>query len=557
MALRKYLLAAAALAAPAALAGWSAPELVSPTDYHYRTCFNFATAVVATADNNLHAIFFEDGGGRVLYRRYNHAAAKWDAAVRLDETGGRDACICLDEAGLPHAFFKAGRDIIHRVGDLSGNWGPPQALSAADKYLGFPSPFLLPSGDIALAAVAEDYSAPAEIWYTTWRHDSGDFDPPLKMSASAGESGAWMPTLARYRGAIRLSWRDDDAGNLELYERVYEGGAWGPIRRLTYDGATTMHGRLAVDAANVLHLFFMDKRTGRPVIWEMLDGGGGWGAEHVRYDGGGEAYHPNVAYANDGRLLLFWEDNRLGNRFEVFYGALTGSQWSPGRRVTGFPATDSTGPSATVTPDNEVVVIYAEDGARIYVQRLPQNQIGVDGVTFRAAASAGGVELSWTGERLEDYAGFNLYRAARGEAAPRPLNEALVEGRPPFRYRDEPPVPGDYTYRLEGITRAGWPRDLGTARVTLRAAPPAALAPRVFPNPCRGRCAVAWTQPARGRATVAVYDAAGRRIAATTVDGAAGRNAAALAAAGLPPGRYLVEVRAAGAAARTSFTVAR
>ena len=547
-----------ACAATTAAAGWSPPETISPVGDGWATCYNFANAIAADRAGNLHAVFFDETEAAVYYRRFDRAAGRWDSLVRLDESGGRDAAVIAGAGGELHVFFKAGAALCHRVGDAGGTWGPPEYLVAPGYRLAYPSPLALPSGDVALAMVAQEPSGPpASIWFTTWRRDAARFDAPLRLSETGGVLGSWMPTLAYFGGEIRAVWRDDSSGEFELYERVFDGARWRLARRLTFDPAPTFHPRLDVDGEGALRLYFMDRRGGRAAIWEMADGGGGWGPERVLYAGGGAAHHPNVAAAPDGRRLLFWEDTRGGEFKEVYFGALCGGVWSAAARVSPSSAADSAGPSAAVTAAGEVAVVYAEGGERVCVQRLPLAEVPVGGVTFRASPASFGVKLTWAGENLRVFASFDLYRKSASAPTWRPVNDAPIVGRAPFSYYDEPPAAGDYVYRLEGNSSGGGGVTLGAAAATVSRARPLVAELRARPNPCRNACHLSWRQEHAAAVNVSVYDIMGRRVRGATANGAAGLNEFALEVRDLAPGCYVAVVAAGGALARATFVVTR
>ncbi|MGD8718643.1 MAG: sialidase family protein [Candidatus Zixiibacteriota bacterium] len=371
--MRNFLLIALALAllpCPG-LPAWTAPETLSPAaGGRWNVCYNFASAVTADAENNLHAVFFEEPGKRVYYRRYDRAAASWDPALRLDEYGGRDAALTLGSDGTLHVFFKSRRALCYRRRSPDGDWSDPYYLRIDDRTPGFPSPLPLPDGDVAVAMVAERaHTPPAEIWLTTWRRATDVFDPPVRLSDDPVKSGAWMPTLAIHEGDLHVVWRDDRSGEFDLYGRVKRGANWMETARLTDDPARTYHPRLAVDPEGVLRLFFMDRRNGNPAIWEKEWTGEGWTAERVLFDGGAEAHHPTTVRTTDGRSLLFWEDTRETPGAEISYAVFSDGAWSKARRISDSPEKASVHTSAAVTPDGEVVVVYAEEG-EILLQRL-------------------------------------------------------------------------------------------------------------------------------------------------------------------------------------------
>ncbi len=547
-----------AAAALPAWAPWSAPETISPAAGEWQTCYNFATAVVADANGNFHAVFFEKEGAAAYYRRYDRAAGRWEPAQRVDESGGRDAAIAVDAFGGLHLFFKSGDAICHRVGDATGRWGPPEYLSLPDWRLAYPSPLALPSGDVALAAVAERASRrPAYIWFTIWRRDAATFDPLVRLSETTGADGSWMPTTAYFQNELRVVWRDDSSGEFELYERTCDGSSWTPTRRLTYDPAPTFHPRLVVDGDGSLRLLFMDKRGGRPAIWEMADDGGGWGPARVLYDGGGEAYHPNVVSAPTGQSLAFWEDNRDGGRYGIYFGALFGGAWSRAGRVSRTADADATLASAAVANGADVAVVYTEGKGKVCVRRLPLSEAPVAGVTFVVRPAPGAVKLWWGGECVGRFSYFDLYRKSAAEASWRRVNAEPIAGRPPFTYRDEPASPGYYAYKLEGRTRTGYALTLGTARAAAGDARGFISALKVYPNPCRGTLRVAWRQEGPAAAAVAVYDITGRRVASARADAVAGPNVLLLETENLPPGYYVAAVAAGGGETTASFIVTR
>jgi hypothetical protein len=548
---------AGAAAALPAFAGWSPPETISPPAGEWRTCYNFARALVADRYGNLHAVFFQTEGAAAYYRRYDRAAGRWEPSYRLDEQGGRDAAIIADTRGELHTFFKAGSTICHRVGDEAGRWGLAEYVAESGWRFGQPSPLALPSGDVALAMVGERVTGrPAHIWFTVWRRATQGCEPPVLLSETTGENGSWMPSMAYYQGRIRLVWRDDSTGEFEVYERTHDGSRWTPTRRLTHDPAPTFHPRLAVDGDGVLRLLFMDKRTGNPAIWEMVDRSGGWGPEHFLYDGGGRAYHPNVALAPTGQLLTFWEDNRETARHEIYFGSLFGGAWSAAGRVSRTPEADSTLASPAVT-SREVAVAYAQSPGKVCVQRLPLSEVPVGGVTFVARSAPGAVKLWWNGEAVGGFDHFDVYRRSPAETSWRRVNDAPIVGRRPYEYCDEPSSPGDYAYKLEGRTGTGYALALGTARATVGEARRFISSLSVSPNPCRGALRVTWRQEAPAAAAVDAYDITGRRVASATAPAAAGSNALVLETSRLAPGCYVAALTVSGQGLSTMFVVTR
>jgi len=551
------LVVGALAAALPALAGWSPPETISPPAGDWRTCYNFARALVADGDGNLHAVFFENEGAAAFYRRYDRAAGRWEPSYRLDEQGGRDAAIIADARGELHVFFKAGSAMCHRVADDAGRWGVREYVAESGCRFGQPSPLALPSGDVALAMVGEPVAGrPTHIWFTIWRRETQGLEPPVRLTESTGENGSWMPTMAYFQDEIRLVWRDDSTGEFEVYERKYDGSRWTPTRRLTYDPAPTFHPRLAVDGDGVLRLLFMDKRTGNPAIWEMVDRGGGWGPEHVLYDGRGRAHHPNVALAPTGQLLAFWECARESAERGIYFGSLFGGVWSEAGPVGPTPGADSTLASPAVT-GREIAVAYAQSPGKVCVQRLPLSEVPVGGVTFVARPAPGAVKLWWDGEAVGAFDHFDVYRRSPAETNWHRVNTAPIAGSRPYTYNDETALPGDYAYKLEGRTGTGYALTLGTARAAVGEAERFVSGFSVSPNPCRGALRVAWRQEAPAAAAVDAYDITGWRVASATAPAAVGSNVLVLETSRLAPGCYVAALTAGGDNLSTMFVVTR
>ncbi|UCH78018.1 MAG: exo-alpha-sialidase [Candidatus Coatesbacteria bacterium] len=357
-------------AAEAAFAEWSPPETITPPEGKWRTCYNSAGAVASDGRGNLHVVFFEEAGTAAYYRRFDGAAGRWEAPLRLDEATGRDAALVAAADGRLHIFFKSGRALCHRVGEPIGTWGPPEYIKIPNRTPALPAPLALPTGDVAVAMVAERaHRPPAEIWYTVWRTEEGTFDPPVRLSEEPANLGGWTPTVALFRGELHVVWRDDRSGEFDLYESVFDGSTWTGPFRLTSDPASTFHPRLVVDGNDTLRLFFMDRRGGRAAIWEKEWDGERWTADRLLFDGGGEAYHPTTARTPDGRLLLFWEDTRETPAAEIFYAAFSEGAWTEPRRISRSPGVASGCASAAVTPSGEIAVVYTE-GGRVRVQTL-------------------------------------------------------------------------------------------------------------------------------------------------------------------------------------------
>jgi pimeloyl-ACP methyl ester carboxylesterase len=135
------------------------------------------------------------------------------------------------------------------------------------------------------------------------------------------------------------------------------------------------------------------------------------------------------------------------------------------------------------------------------------------------------------------------------------VNFPLPPSRPVAVTAELPPGPHYVRVRHDGVGPADWQRPYRLTITAAPASPPLAAAqqPGVFalepnaPNPFRERTVVPFHLPAEGPVALAVFDALGRRVA-VLVDAVlpAGAHHAALDAAALAPGVYLLRLDAAG-----------
>ena len=164
--------------------------------------------------------------------------------------------------------------------------------------------------------------------------------------------------------------------------------------------------------------------------------------------------------------------------------------WSDASRVSRTPNANSTLASPAATA-REVAVAYDQSPGKVYVQRLPLSEVGVEGVTFVAQPAPGAVKLWWDGDAVSAFDHFDVYRRSPAETSWRRVNDAPIVGRRPYEYCDETALPGGYAYKLEGRTGTGYALALGTARAAVGEAERFISGFSVSPNPCRGVLRVA------------------------------------------------------------------
>jgi len=200
---------------------------------------------------------------------------------------------------------------------------------------------------------------------------------------------------------------------------------------------------------------------------------------------------------------------------------------------------------------------------------LLKNSIGIDLKYFRAAGLENSVRLAWDCESSA-YAGFNVYREAKGDAADagrERVNAELITGRAPFAFEDHNVAVGTiYKYWLEVIPTTGKAELYGPAPATagLKKAYGFALEPS-YPNPTATGATIAFSLPAgvSGDYELAIYDLSGRRVRTLGASASApGRhevawNLADDAGRGVAPGVYLYRLNASCGSAVRRMVVTR
>jgi len=181
---------------------------------------------------------------------------------------------------------------------------------------------------------------------------------------------------------------------------------------------------------------------------------------------------------------------------------------------------------------------------------------------FDAAGRRDGVALTWRTDGEAEAAGFNLYRAAKGDAAANraKLNDALITGKSPYEYVDAAEPGLTFRYWLEAVPLSGPAEDYGPREGTAGSSRVKAFAlAQSYPNPARREATITFALPEACDVRLEVYDLAGRLVA-TPAAGPYGEGVYdvvwRLDDAKMPPGVYVYALRAGPYAAARKLVVA-
>jgi hypothetical protein len=372
------------LALPA-LAQWQPDQRLTNDTGSSRTSYNNAWCVAASGDT-IHVVWRDDrdGNTEIYYKRSTDAGVSWGSDTRLTSDVGNSAWASLAVAGSAvHVTWTDDRDgnaEIYYKGSSDGGatWGSDTRLSN-DPHNSFNSS-VAASGSQVHVVWHDDRDGNAEIYYnrstdagTTWSGDTRlTNDSHTSQWASVAVAGA----------AVRVVWRDDRDGNLEVYyKRSTDGGAsWGSDTRLTTALLDAGPPSIAV-AGNPVHVVWADPREGNPEIYykRSTDGGGTWSDDLRLTSDTCNSDRPSVAVAGN-VVHVVWYDTRDGTR-EIYYKRSTdgGTSWGSDTRLTN-DSSESDFPSVA-TAGNAVHVVWHDtrDGNyEIYYKRDPTGSSGAE-----------------------------------------------------------------------------------------------------------------------------------------------------------------------------------
>lgn len=242
------------------------------------------------------------------------------------------------------------------------NWGQGDAATANDSgrvYIAWQDARLF---SIPLAGEPISYT----IFLRTYRSRGGTaFGPEIQVSPYDSLAAATSPVLAAGDSSrVWVVWQKADAlGNPDLYSAVYKSstGTVGPTIQLTNNPAFSGSPTIATTRDGVVHLVWVDTRTGLQALWtKRFVPGSGWTADQQLVFSPALASQPSLTSTYTGRLHLTWRDNRDGNN-EIYYKEYRpGLGWDPvDVRLTINTATQSD-PYVDADPSNNVYLVWTD-----------------------------------------------------------------------------------------------------------------------------------------------------------------------------------------------------
>ena len=247
-------------------------------------------------------------------------------------------------------------------------------------------------------------------------------------------------------GGVYVVWQDDRNGNQDIYLASSTNGFATSIMesRVTSNPADQTEPKLAIDAGNIVYVFWTDRRNGQADIYAAASNAGPWTNMPIVTDAGDQT-QPAVAAGSADALHLLWVNNASGNS-DIFYASLNGL---PGNPVAGIDiiddtsAADQTAPAIVCGADQKVFASWQDwrqagspgTDTDLYVAELrpagPRANVfvGDDGTNVRQSDPAIGVDrygqpyVVWTDSRQ---ATTEIYCATTTLIDPTPLDSKTV-----------------------------------------------------------------------------------------------------------------------------------
>ncbi len=284
-------------------------------------------ALVINSKNQLFALYSGRAKGAGLYFTYStDQGATWSEPSPM--------FLSYDSGSFPFflRMYVDGQDGIHALWNVNNSSGLSEAF----------------------------YYAKLEAGQTEWRD-------PVQFEAG----GLNAPALVAYEGELILVYQADSENGLTRYmRRSSDGGtSWTePVRLFPHVGSNGP-ASFAVDSANVLHMFFGNRITGRDGtavhgMWHTVWNGAGWEPPQAVVSGppvvddvGGNGFDPSFANAviSQGNVaLVTWRSDPAAGANGVWYSyAILDTPELPVSPLPAQPAVAGAlpvGPAATPTP---------------------------------------------------------------------------------------------------------------------------------------------------------------------------------------------------------------
>jgi hypothetical protein len=210
----------------------------------------------------VHVVWYDDRDGvfRVWYKRSDDGGATWsdDVPLSLPGTHAEHPSIAVSELNV-HVVWHDVRDGFPRVHyrrsvDRGRSFGEDRLL--APYASGSAHASVAVDGHDVHAIWVDNREGHGEVYTRRSADDGASWSPEARLSDVPYDS--YVPTIAASAGRVYAGWVDTGDGNEEEHFRASDdrGVSWGPISRLTYNGANSWAPSIAANGATVHFVWF-------------------------------------------------------------------------------------------------------------------------------------------------------------------------------------------------------------------------------------------------------------------------------------------------------------
>jgi hypothetical protein len=498
--------------------------------------------------------YISASSGNLKYAKWT--GSNWGVET-VDTRGnvGRYTSVAVDGQGYPHISYYYGSSGF----DLKyARWNGSQWLTGAVETsgnVGLYTSIVLDGQGRPHIAYYDATPANRDLKYARWTGSTWD----IQTVDATGDVGIWASLTLDSQGRPHIAYRDETNSDLK-YAR-WTGSSW-DVRTVDSDGNKGKYASLALDSQDRPHIAYCYEYV--EYVFTLHDlryarwTGSTWNLQTVdnpRHLELGE-WASLALDAQDHAHISCYEG---GSHRDLKYIEWNGTAWEFETVDGGTPYVGRHTSIALDRRGNPHISYFDFTNNDLKYAWYGDPRIGIDLISFRAApAGSDAVVVTWEVE--ERVAGFNLFRetaSAKASSEPVKINESLITGRSPYRYRDDGLTAGaTYRYWLEVVPLAGAPERHGPVSCTVGRKTPFALYQNV-PNPARAAATVAFSVPAACEVALVVFDVAGRKVASHRTRASAGENDLAVDVSSLPPGVYTYRLEAEGEAATRKMVVVR
>jgi Neuraminidase (sialidase) len=297
--------------------------------------------IAIDSSNTIHVVWehlLKPGNFLIYYRRSPDGGATWSAVKRLTRTSGElgpDPAIAIDSSNTIHVVWTdaaatpSNYEIYYRRSPDGGKtWSAVKRLTRTSDTSSQPAIAIDSSNTIHV--VWQDYTAGTYPW-------SGNYEIYYRRSPDGGATWSTVIRLTQTSGfsldpaiaidssnAIHVVWRDDTAGNDEIYYmRSPDGGAtWRAVKRLSRTSGDSWDPAIAIDSSNTIHVVWAADMPGNynEEIYYMrsADGGTTWSAVKRLTRTSDISVSPAIAIDTSNIIHVVWTDHTPGN-YEIYY----------------------------------------------------------------------------------------------------------------------------------------------------------------------------------------------------------------------------------------------